>query len=121
MTAPPAKPTVPEVLPLVEAFYGIPGNGVGGSLHIVLDDDNYEQHHIEWCVTYAEAHRDTRGAALARILAAMSPTQRHKLYVKRGSVQWDDPTAPERFDALLAEFLSNVPAQFPPLPEPTPQ
>ena len=25
-------------------------NGVGGALHIVLDDGNTEDHHIKWCV-----------------------------------------------------------------------
>ena len=25
-------------------------NGVGGALHIVLDDGNTEDHHIEWCI-----------------------------------------------------------------------
>lgn len=25
-------------------------NGVGGALHIVLDDGNTEDHHIKWCI-----------------------------------------------------------------------
>ena len=40
------KPTVPEVLPLVRAYYQKPGNIVGGNLHLVLDDENVENEHI---------------------------------------------------------------------------
>ncbi len=32
------KPTITEVLSLVKEYYLIPGNSVGGSLHIVLDE-----------------------------------------------------------------------------------
>ncbi len=32
------KPTITEVLSLIKEYYSIPGNSVGGSLHIVLDD-----------------------------------------------------------------------------------
>lgn len=34
---------------LVREWYDQPGNGVGGALHSVVDDDNTEDHHIEWC------------------------------------------------------------------------
>lgn len=31
-------------------------NGVGGALHIVLDDGNTEDHHIKWCIEHALDH-----------------------------------------------------------------
>lgn len=77
------KPTVPEVLPLVEAYYAKDGNGAGGSLHIVLDDGNVANGHIEFCRDYAERKGDKDGAALAAILLRMSRTQRHRLYRRR--------------------------------------
>lgn len=78
------KPTVPEVAPLVKAFYAMWGNGVGGSLHIVLDDGNVEDSSIEFCRKWAEDHGDLSGIALAMVLARMSKTQRSKLaYYRR--------------------------------------
>lgn len=73
------KPTVPEVMPLIEAYYAKSGNGVGGSLHIVLEDGNVEDHHVRWCLECAEKHGDTDGVELAKLLLAMSKTQRLKL------------------------------------------
>ena len=34
---------------LLEDWYARPGNGVGGALHIVVDDFNIETEHIVWC------------------------------------------------------------------------
>jgi hypothetical protein len=73
------KPTVPEVLPLVRAYYAKPGNAVGGNLHIVLDEGNVETGHVEWCLARAREEGDADGAALAELLLRMSKTQRSKL------------------------------------------
>ena len=74
------KPTIPEVLPLVQAYYAKPGNGAGGSLHIVLDDGNIETHFVEFCKEYALENNDQDGVELAELLLHMSYTQRRKLY-----------------------------------------
>ena len=79
MTQPTKKPTIPEVIPIVKAYYAKPGNGVGGALHIVLDDENVEDEHIEYCKQYAAEIGDTDGIALAELLLRMSKSQRHKL------------------------------------------
>jgi hypothetical protein len=73
------KPTVPEVQPLVAAFYALPENGAGGSLHVVLDDGNVADGHVEGCIEYAEKRGDAIGAALGRLLMLCSKTQREKL------------------------------------------
>lgn len=84
------RPTVPEVIPLVNAYYSFPGCGVGGCLHIVLDDDNIETGHIEYCIECAKDHdfwvskehyggHDEAGELLGRLLLLMSMTQRSKL------------------------------------------
>lgn len=37
-----------ELYEVIAQIYAI--NGVGGALHIVLDDGNTEDHHIKWCI-----------------------------------------------------------------------
>lgn len=46
----PAKPTVPEVLPAVRALYARKGGSVGCCLHIVLDDPNYDDDCVRFCL-----------------------------------------------------------------------
>ena len=102
MSDEPRKPTVPEVLPLVEAYYSIPGHSCGGSLHIVLDDDNCDDSHVEFCLDYARKNFDLEGMALAYLLHHMSKTQRHKLCRTHGH-----PPADSVFnsaDQAAAEF-----------------
>ena len=73
------KPTVPEVLPLVQAYRDKPGNAVGGSLHVVLDDGNIEDSSIQFCREYAAERGDVDGIALCDLLIQMSKTQRSKI------------------------------------------
>ena len=79
MSKPSALITVPEVIDLFKAYYARPGNGVWGSLHIVLDDGNLEDSSVEFCLKYAEEKGDTEGAELARILLKLSISQRKKI------------------------------------------
>lgn len=76
---PAPKPTVPEVLPLVRAYYAKPGNGAGGALHVVLDDYNVGDDNVQFCLDDARALGDDDGVALAKVLLRMSKTQRLKL------------------------------------------
>lgn len=69
----------PEVIAAYRAYYGLPGNSAGGSLHIVLDDGNREDKHIQWCFDDALKNGDVEGAALATAIMFMSKTQRRKL------------------------------------------
>lgn len=46
---------------LVDAVYA--GSGVGGNAHIVVDDYNVEDHHIDWCLTTALAENVHQGDA----------------------------------------------------------
>ena len=74
-----SKPTVPEVLPMVQAYVSKPGNRVGGNLHIVLDEGNVCDGHIEYCLERCREKGDADGVALAETLLRMSKTQRLKL------------------------------------------
>ena len=60
------------------AYYG--EHAAGGSLHIVLDDGNLEDHNVDFCIEYAEKEGDGAGLALARLIRSASRTQRQKLY-----------------------------------------
>lgn len=73
------RPTVPEMAEWVREFYRMPGNEVGGSLHIVLDDKNLADHHVASCIEFARERGDAEGERLAETLARMSVTQRRKL------------------------------------------
>lgn len=73
------KPTIPEVLPIAKAWYSKPGNGVGGMFHIILEDGNNEKHWAERALEQAQASGDADAIQLAKLLVAMSPTQRLKL------------------------------------------
>jgi hypothetical protein len=82
-----AKPTVPEVLPLVHAFYAKRGNRTGGILHDVLHDGNVEAENVQACLELARATDDHDAEQLAAILLRMTTTQRRKLCAlrRRGS------------------------------------
>jgi hypothetical protein len=72
------KPTVPEVMPLVRKIYE--KHAAGCCLHIVTDDDNTENHMVDFCIQRAQeqGHRDCEEAAV--LLRRMSRTQRHRIY-----------------------------------------
>lgn len=74
------NPTVPEVLPLIRAYYAKPGNSVGGHLHITLEDGNVDDDSVRYCIESSRWCGDDDGVALGEILLRMSRTQRRKLY-----------------------------------------
>lgn len=48
-------------------------------LHIVLDDDNHETHHIQWCLD--TQNLDDEGEWIARELLKLSTVERHGVQV----------------------------------------
>jgi hypothetical protein len=73
----PDRVTIPEVIDRFRRYHAL--NPLWGSLHIVLEDTNVDDHHIDFCVDYAVENGDAEGKALAEILLTMSKTQRRKL------------------------------------------
>lgn len=71
--------TIPEILSLARKYYEKPGNAVGGSLHIVLEDGNTQDGDVMFCLEYAQKQGDMDGVELAELLLSMSKTQRKKL------------------------------------------
>lgn len=50
-----------------------------GSLHVVLDDQNFEDDVVEHVIVWTEGHDDIEGAALGRILLTLTEEQRENL------------------------------------------
>jgi hypothetical protein len=73
------KPTIPEIFPLVVEYTDRPKNNNGGSLHIILADQNISDSHVRWCEEYARENMDNDGVYLAEKLLLMSKTQRLKI------------------------------------------
>lgn len=71
------KPTIPDVIDRFRAYHE--QNPSWGSLHIVLDDQNVADGHVDFCIGWADEHDDPEGFHLANILRGMSRTQRLKL------------------------------------------
>lgn len=93
MTAPHPKALLPPVVELCNEYLAMPGNGSGGSLHIVLDDGNLQDHHIQYCRDFASDRGDWRGAVLADKILALTRSQRHRLLRKITPPAWPQETA----------------------------
>lgn len=80
----PTRPTItPELLQRIRDYYALPSHSNGGSLHIVLEDQNVEDSHIRFCQRCAREDGDAVGEALADELWALSKTQRLKIANQR--------------------------------------
>jgi hypothetical protein len=74
------KPTVPEVLPIVQRLYA--RHSAGCCWHIVLDDGNTEPSSTKWVIDEWLTKSDCNAPEcrdLAELLPLMSTTQRDKL------------------------------------------
>lgn len=72
-------PTKEMMTAIRERFYSKPGNEVGGILHIVLDDDNLQTHHIEWSRSEAVVSEDRDAIFICDILLAIPWLERWEL------------------------------------------
>lgn len=89
----------PEFLrQIVDAFYALPGNIVGGVLHIVLDDFNLETHHVQWCRQEAEKVDDKDAIFLADLLLLYSQKERFDILAP-DYITEDDPN--DQLDDVL--------------------
>lgn len=70
---------------LIRWYRTLPGCEMGGSLHIVLDDLNCDDHHVQWCSGYAGGLGDTCGSELAGLLKQMPVYERvHAVMLANG-------------------------------------
>lgn len=79
---------VNDTVEMAVRYYAMPGNCVGGALHVVLDDNNLHWSHIAWCRDEIENHWATEGRDLCREIAdrmlRMSKTQRRVMVARLG-------------------------------------
>lgn len=87
---------------LKDAFYLLEGNGAGGSLHIVLDDNNWERSNVEFCLKWAQDRNDAAGTALATLLLELTDEQLHDWlgagYCGRCGADYGDEHVGQTFD-----------------------
>ena len=74
-----AKPSVLFMKKIVEEFYNLNGNCVGGNLHIVLDDINVSDDSILWCRDRCITQRDFDGVFLCDLLLQYTEDQREEI------------------------------------------
>lgn len=71
----PRPPTEADIDRLTEEFYKLDGNGAGGSLHVVLDDGNWERDCVEFCRKWAVDRNDIAGERFADLLLTLTDEQ----------------------------------------------
>ncbi|MGE4425481.1 MAG: hypothetical protein AB7G37_03400 [Solirubrobacteraceae bacterium] len=75
----PPRRTTAMLTARAHAYYRLPGNSVGGSLHIVLDDTNVDDDCTQFCVFWAREQGDVFGEGLALDLLGRTPHARHRV------------------------------------------
>ena len=68
-----------DILPLLKAFSLISENGVGGKLHIFLEDGNVDDGSIKFCLEQAREAGDELAVKIAELVLECSKTQRRKI------------------------------------------
>lgn len=79
----PWEAPIEDVLEICDWYYGY--NGAGGSLHVVLDDGNLEDVHVDHAIKFAlqdTAPTDITGYMLALLIRTMTEENREILYKK---------------------------------------
>lgn len=69
----PSRPKTKDILPYLREY--LKANPLGGSLHIVTEDGNYNLGSRMFCLQHAIEQKDQRGIVLAYALCQMSRTQ----------------------------------------------
>lgn len=98
------RTSIPDVLDQFVDYLVKPGNGVWGSLHVVLDDGNVGNDTVRWVTDYARERGDEDGVRLGEILQAMSRTQRKRLpYIVAGELRRREIAAEDLKRAIEAD------------------
>lgn len=74
----PGRPETGLVASLAFEYRCKPGNEMGGSLHIVLEDRNWERSHVTWCAGFASGAGDEDGRLLAGLLLRLPKKERKR-------------------------------------------
>lgn len=52
----------------IGCLYNLEGCNAGGLLHILLDDDNYDDDDIEWCLQECEQHPEKEESEIGKLI-----------------------------------------------------
>lgn len=74
----PNRPKVPDVAAAIASYYAKPGNGAGGTCHVVLDDQNLDDSTLRLCLDSAAEQHDEDGAAIMRDMLQMTRSARKR-------------------------------------------
>jgi hypothetical protein len=69
------------LLSLIEDYYIT--DGAGGTCHIILEDGNYKDSHINMCLKYSKEQNDFWGETIATLLTNFTEEEREEI-VERG-------------------------------------
>jgi len=69
-----------SLLELIEFYYSLSGNSVGGNLHIILDDGNIEDDFIYICQCDCEKNNDSLGLLISTLLRYYTLNEREYMY-----------------------------------------
>jgi hypothetical protein len=71
-------PSAQTISVWIKHYYSLEGNSSGGNCHVVLDDNNLEDHFIEKCLEICIYKDDLLGALIMRAFMSMKKTARGK-------------------------------------------
>ena len=80
---------------LREEYYKIKGNNVGGKLHIILDNHNYEDNIIKYCRKLCVNGNDEKGIAICDLLSTI-PYER-RIWLNRNPL-WEEDDFDEEYE-----------------------
>lgn len=72
-----------RILAVVDAFIALPGNNLGGELHIALEDGNLDDDDLAYCSQSARSVGDGPGQRIAQLLKCVDVVTRVHVYEKR--------------------------------------
>lgn len=62
------NPNMDALKKLCETLYSLPECSVGGNLHILLDDDNYDDHSILFCLKECSLNPEHPGSLIGSLI-----------------------------------------------------
>jgi len=62
------NPNMEVLKKLCETLYKLPGCGAGGNLHILLDDDNFDDESILFCIKECSLHPEHPSSTIGAII-----------------------------------------------------
>lgn len=93
---------------LISCLYSLEGCCCGGLLHILVDDNNYEDHHITFCMqeclNHPEREESKLGLLICEEILKLSMNERHILFYSM-DLGLDEITCHDSHDCNVCEYI----------------